>query len=457
MPFGLRNAAQSFQRFVDNIFRDLPFVFVYIDNNLAASANEDEHRRHPEIILQRLAANGITNNATMCQFAVESLDFLGHHINASGIQPMAAKVVDIREFPPPPPPTALTTSAAKVSWHGHVLSPFSASLCSHLGTITRSCSCIQCTQSWANLTWTDACTHVSLLLTPSRQCLQTQQYSYTLLQAHTPLLLLIPPLPPLVECSDSIKMGNGAFWRSSPGTCLLRNGSTTRSGASCLQSIPPSSTSGIEGRQFTVLTDHKPVCYFLATSSSWHSPHEIRHLAFILEFTTDIQHISGVDNPVADALSRVEALTVPEHDLNLHQLAVDQQDDPQLQHLRLSPTCSLQWWEVSLPSARQRLVCDFSTGTPRPYLPPAYRRAVFNSLHNTTHPGILASRHLVAFKYVWEKMNLDVTACSWTRSCVSYQRSKVHRHTAQTPAHFLPPEPTKSMWTWEKRESGGRK
>ena len=113
---------------------------------------------------------------------------------------------------------------------------------------------------------------------------------------------------------------------------------------------------------------------------------------------------------------------MPEQDLNLNQLAVDQQADPELQHLRFSPTCSLQWCEVSLPGAPQPLVCDFSTGTPRPYLPPAYRRAVFNTLHNTTHPGIRASRHLVASKYVWENMNRDVTA--WTRSCVPCQHSK---------------------------------
>ena len=138
------------------------------------------------------------------------------------------------------------------------------------------------------------------------------------------------------------------------------------------------------------------------------------------------------------SLSRVDALTVPEQDLNLNQLAVDQQADPELQHLLLSPTCSLQRCEVSLPGAPQPLVCDFSTGTPRSYLPPAYRRAVFNTLHNTTHPGIRASRHLVASKYVWESMNRDVTA--WMRSCVPCQRSEVHRHTAQTPAHFLPPD-----------------
>ena len=29
MPFGLKNAAQTFQRFMDNVFRDMQFVYVY--------------------------------------------------------------------------------------------------------------------------------------------------------------------------------------------------------------------------------------------------------------------------------------------------------------------------------------------------------------------------------------------------------------------------------------------
>lgn len=46
MTFGLRNAAQTFQRFMDEVTRGLDFVFVYIDDILIASRNEKEHNQH---------------------------------------------------------------------------------------------------------------------------------------------------------------------------------------------------------------------------------------------------------------------------------------------------------------------------------------------------------------------------------------------------------------------------
>ena len=46
MPFGLRNAAQTFQRLMDNIMQDLDFIFIYLDDILIASKNEKQHRRH---------------------------------------------------------------------------------------------------------------------------------------------------------------------------------------------------------------------------------------------------------------------------------------------------------------------------------------------------------------------------------------------------------------------------
>lgn len=37
MPYGLKNAAQTFQRFMDEVTRGLPFIFVYLDDILVAS------------------------------------------------------------------------------------------------------------------------------------------------------------------------------------------------------------------------------------------------------------------------------------------------------------------------------------------------------------------------------------------------------------------------------------
>ena len=42
MPFGLRNAAQTFQHFIDDVLRGLPFAYAYIDDLLVASSTPDE-------------------------------------------------------------------------------------------------------------------------------------------------------------------------------------------------------------------------------------------------------------------------------------------------------------------------------------------------------------------------------------------------------------------------------
>jgi len=43
MSFGLRNAAQTFQRFIDEVLRGLDFCYAYINDILVASTSEREH------------------------------------------------------------------------------------------------------------------------------------------------------------------------------------------------------------------------------------------------------------------------------------------------------------------------------------------------------------------------------------------------------------------------------
>jgi hypothetical protein len=60
----------------------------------------------------------------------------------------------------------------------------------------------------------------------------------------------------------------------------------------------------LEGRRFTLYTDHKPLTTAVRRSTEQWTAKQCCQLAYIAEFTSDIQHIAGSDNMVADTLSR---------------------------------------------------------------------------------------------------------------------------------------------------------
>ena len=66
MPFGLKNAAQAFQRLMDGILRDIPFAFVYIDDILVTSRSHEEHIEHLRQLFQLLSSNGLVLNKAKC-------------------------------------------------------------------------------------------------------------------------------------------------------------------------------------------------------------------------------------------------------------------------------------------------------------------------------------------------------------------------------------------------------
>ena len=63
------------------------------------------------------------------------------------------------------------------------------------------------------------------------------------------------------------------------------------------------------GRPLCVYIDHKPLICALQSKPDKHSPHEICHLDYISQFTSDLRHISGKDNTAADALSCMDVNT----------------------------------------------------------------------------------------------------------------------------------------------------
>ena len=128
-----------------------------------------------------------------------------------------------------------------------------------------------------------------------------------------------------------------------------------------------------EGRTFHIFTDHKPLSFALKSHYSNHSPRQVRQLDFVAQFTSDIRHIKGEDNPVADALSHrrgIDALSVVGiGGIDFEQMAVAQKVDTEMKHLMSSKFCSLTIKPIPLQSSDIVLLCEVSTGVPRPLVP----------------------------------------------------------------------------------------
>ncbi|XP_029680861.1 uncharacterized protein LOC115246283 [Formica exsecta] len=109
MPFGLRNAAQTFQRFMNEVLRGLDCTHCYIDNFLVASSSEEEHRKHLRILFKKLDDYGLTINIAKSVFGKS--EFIK---NASGIQEPLFKYVR----------NSKRNDKTKISWNGTTTEAF---------------------------------------------------------------------------------------------------------------------------------------------------------------------------------------------------------------------------------------------------------------------------------------------------------------------------------------------
>jgi RNase H-like domain found in reverse transcriptase/Integrase zinc binding domain len=194
----------------------------------------------------------------------------------------------------------------------------------------------------------------------------------------------------------------------------------------------------LEGRRFTIYTDHKTLTHALHRTSDPWTARQCRQLAYIAEFTSDIQHVAGQDNVVADTLSR-PPLTCKAEELDSALVAVVAAADSSLDYAAIAARqkqCPEVAAAMELSALRVRPVmfnnsevyCDFSTGTARPLIPAADKKQVFSAVHTLAHPGVRASRRLIAARVVWKGMAADINRCC--RDCQQCQRGKVTQQLA---------------------------
>ncbi|CAK1591628.1 unnamed protein product [Parnassius mnemosyne] len=427
MAYGLRNAAQTFQRFMDEVLRGLDFCFGYLDDILVYSSNSTQHQQHLRQLFQRLTEYGVLINTNKCVFGQSEVDFLEYKVSAAGIQPLDAKVQAIREFPPRKTVKELRRFLGMVNFYRRLI-PNAATIQAPLNQMLAGPK----TKGSQRINMTPA------LLEAFNNCKNSLSEATLMVHPDSQAGLAIH-----TDASDSAigavlqqyqdnEWKPLAFFSKKLSPSQRKYSPYDRELLSIYEAIKHFRFM-VEARNFALITDHKPLTFAFTTHRTSCSPRQFRYLDFISQFTTDIRYIAGKDNIVADTLSRINEISMP---LDYQSLASEQDTDSELHDL-LKNGSALKLEKLRTPGQDLQIYCDVSIPNPRPFITPSFHRQVFNALHNLSHPGAKATVKLATQRFVWPGIKRDCR--QWAKECQHCQRPKVARHTSAPLASFMLP------------------
>jgi hypothetical protein len=150
-------------------------------------------------------------------------------------------------------------------------------------------------------------------------------------------------------------------------------------------------------------TDHKPLVTTLSRVSVPISPRQQCHLSFILEFNLQLLYLPGLKNVVADFLSlpllkstKTVAAMATADPVDFEEMAVKQNRCVETQRLLGGTSLKLAFRQT----ATQHLAGNISTGVFRPIVPLKFRKDIFAHFHIVAHPGRVASRCIISYRFV---------------------------------------------------------
>lgn len=97
LMFGLSAAPELFQKVMDMIFADFPWLIVFIDDVLIPAKDTAELLTRTKLVYDRLRQYNVLLNSNKVESCVKEIDFLGYHISGTGISVSREKLKAIEK------------------------------------------------------------------------------------------------------------------------------------------------------------------------------------------------------------------------------------------------------------------------------------------------------------------------------------------------------------------------
>ena len=249
LQYGVSSCPMIFQQFMDNLLNGIQGVQAYLDDVIICGKNITEHNNKLKLVLKRIADAGLKINKEKCAFGQQSIKCLGFLIDKNGWHPTLEKVKAVREAPQPQNKTELLSFIGLLTFYD----------CFLKGRATVLKPLYELSSSKKPFLWTTEHT-------------KAFNQAKNLLTSEAVVAHYNPELP-LILCTDASATGVGAVLSNVredgievPIAFASKTLSKTEQNYSVLDREGAAVIFAIKhfhaylyGRQFSIMTDHKPL------------------------------------------------------------------------------------------------------------------------------------------------------------------------------------------------------
>jgi len=300
LPFGLKNAPSYFQRCMDKALQNHPAT-PYLDDIAIPNDSWDQHFKDLREVFQVCRKNCLSLKLKKCKFGNGTLNYLGHTVGSGKILPQDIKLEAILHFPQPRTKKQLQSFLGLVGYYREHIPNYSTRAASLSDLLKK-------TQP-DKIKWTDALT--------------TQFLDVRSSILDSPLL--IPPNPDKTFhlFTDASGVGLGAVLKQEDINNKLQpigfysyklktaeaHYSVIELEAYAIVKALLHFAAYLRGSKLVIHTDHRAL-KFLTTMKNT-SQRLMRWAAYLQMYDYTIEHLPGIQNLEADALSRTWEDTIP--------------------------------------------------------------------------------------------------------------------------------------------------